>query len=343
MPDIKRRLAVLCCFLVFETCEKQVFYNGLEPIVTGWENEPSKLSASQCKKCHEKTHEEWLVGMHAQSWIDPLFAEAFQIEPREWCVHCHAPLKAQLQEYRNGKSQLILEGINCVACHVREGEIISATSSGRAPHPTRVRAYMSSSQFCAECHQFNFPVFAGQKVTYINEPMQNTFAEWKASAYERPCQFCHYEGHRLLGPHNSQWLADHFSSCEADFLEPQLVRFRCSLDSTRAHRMPTGDLFKSLSFEIAQNSTFSRIVFRKVWARFYGPGPLSGNTFWNRQLIHDYTIGPETMEITVTADAPGTGPLFARLVYNHHETSLAGPTILSDASTKISIWEKRLR
>jgi len=204
--------------LAFLSCAKgeeanRLFSGGLLPVTTGWEDEQSKLSSTYCKKCHEQVHTEWAAGMHARAWVDPVFVEAIKIEPRQWCVHCHAPLETQLQEYRvlrshaqsNASSGLLAEGINCAGCHVRQGNILATRDTGRATHPVRVTEHLKKAEFCAECHQFNFPIFQKEIPHYTKEVMQGTFQEWRDGGYERNCQTCHYEGHRLIGPHDHEW------------------------------------------------------------------------------------------------------------------------------------------
>ena len=56
---------------------------------------------------------------------------------------------------------------------------------------------------CAGCHQFNFPVLSakGDLVRYTDQPMQNTFGEYRASGTTAECIDCHMAkgSHRFAG------------------------------------------------------------------------------------------------------------------------------------------------
>lgn len=350
-------------FGTFDSCVGQteppavLFSRGLGPVTTGWEDEPEKLSAAYCAECHRDTHNQWQTGLHARAWVDPAFVEAARIEPREWCVHCHAPLQTQLAQHRREKTgapapatvrmnprhaSLLDEGINCAGCHVRNAKILATEVSGNAPHESVKTPYLKTSEFCAECHQFNFPLFRGEQVKYTSEPMQDTYAELKRSGYKRTCQTCHYEEHRLMGPHDRAWLRQHFSEFEAE-LSPGLISVRFDVDSFRGHNLPTGDLFKSLAFQAARDPGFQIVFFQKKWARVYGAGPLNAGTFWNRSLLANTGLRPEETRVNITFDSPPDGPVYLRLIYFTHDEHLGGKSDLTVAERQTVLWTRKLR
>lgn len=306
---------------------KPIFPKGLSSVETGWEDKRS-LSAKECMQCHKDTHREWSEGMHAKAWIDPLFQNAFKLEPRQWCINCHAPLSRQKIEFYTPTytdKALLNEGINCAACHVREGKVLGSKNFKDEFHEVVKSDYISTSQFCENCHQFNFPRFENEKIHYSKEPMQNTFEEWKHSGSSRECQSCHYDGHRLLGNHDTERLLKDFSEIEYEFSGKGLLFLNFALTSKRAHILPTGDLFHSIQFEVSKDPQFKKIYYRKRWSRYYGLGSLGGNTFWNRSLIRNTGIRPEEENITITIDAPpDDSPLYARIVYYFHDEELGG-------------------
>ncbi|MBK8399160.1 MAG: hypothetical protein IPL26_28455 [Leptospiraceae bacterium] len=317
----------LFLFVSCKQVDNPIFPKGIFSVTTGWEGKRS-LSSGECKFCHNKTHSEWKEGMHAKSWTDPLFQNAFRIERQEWCVNCHAPLSEQKKEFISGNysdESLLNEGINCVSCHVRNGKVLGFKNFKNEFHEVIKYEYLSTSEFCENCHQFNFPIFEKNKIHYSQEPMQNTFAEWKISSSTRSCQDCHYDGHRLLGNHDPKRLLKDFSDIQYEFSEKGLLHISFQLKNNRAHILPTGDLFHSIQLEIATDKDYKNIHFRKKWARKYGIGNIEGNTFWNRKLIQNSGFTPEDENISLTIDSPTSAKvLFVRLVYYFHDEELGG-------------------
>jgi hypothetical protein len=198
----------------------------------------------------------------------------------------------------------------------RNGKILGFKNFKNEFHEVIAFHYLSSSEFCASCHRFNFPKFIDKKVRYSNEPMQNTYNEWKKSRSFRICQSCHYEGHRLLGSHNPERLKKDFSSIEYEFLEKGLLWVRINFKQNRAHTLPTGDLSRSIQLEISKDKNYKKIYYRKKWARQYGIGKVSGNTLWNRSLIKNSGIRQDENYVSIIIDSPPKNiNLYARLVY----------------------------
>ncbi|HMZ64855.1 MAG TPA: multiheme c-type cytochrome [Leptospiraceae bacterium] len=323
-----------------------LFPKGVSSVETGWEGKRS-LSSKECQSCHNQTHLEWKDGMHAKAWTDPLFQNAFKIERQEWCVNCHAPLSEQKKEFldnSNSDKSLLAEGINCASCHVREGKVLGFQNFKNDFHEVIKFDSLSTSEFCENCHQFNFPRFEKNKIHYSNEPMQNTYSEWKNSNSSRTCQDCHYDGHRLLGNHNPERLEKDFSEIEYEFFEKGLLHISLRLKNNRAHILPTGDLFHSIQLEIATDPEYKHFHYRKKWARIYGIGNIGGNTFWNRKLIRNTGLTPNEELISLTIDAPNSNkPLYARLVYYFHDEELGGRNDLPSKEKMYVIREKILR
>ncbi len=194
-------------------------------------------SAKQCGACHPRQYEQWARSMHAYAQHSPVF-EAFNLTLLErtggtlgtFCSRCHTPIGTALGE--NGsvrnvhRSRISREGITCVVCHRRRDGVYRA--SGRVhvepgklvegcvygpfddtppqevtAHPTRSRAYLRQSQFCAECHDVIGP---------NGVRLEEAFAEWLHSPAARQgitCQHCHMgpvqgkpipESHWPVGP-----------------------------------------------------------------------------------------------------------------------------------------------
>ncbi len=345
---IKSILTLLVFFFLIH-CKKvtiPLFPKGISPVTTGWEGKQS-LSSKECQKCHTESHSQWQEGMHAKAWTDPLFQNAFRIEKHEWCVNCHAPLSEQKKEFLDKKytgESLLKEGINCVSCHVREGKVLGFKDFKNEYHEVIKFDYLSSSEFCENCHQFNFPRFEKDKIHYPSEPMQNTFTEWKKSSSTRSCQDCHYDGHRLVGNHDLERLRKDFSAIEYEFSEKGLLHISLKLKNNRAHILPTGDLFHSIQLEIATDQDYKQMHYRKKWARTYGIGNIGGNTFWNRTLIRNTGITPGEDNISLTIDAPQEyKTLYARIVYYFHDEELGGRNDLPLEQKMLVIRERILK
>ena len=322
-----------------------IFPKGVSSVVTGWEGKRD-LSSKECKNCHSVSHAEWQEGMHSRAWIDPLFQNAFAQERQEWCIHCHAPLQEQKNEFINPKKgyNLLNEGINCVSCHVRDGKVLGFKNLKNDFHEVIRFDYLKTSEFCENCHQFNFPRFSGKEIHYSKEPMQNTYVEWRNSISGRTCQDCHYDGHKLLGNHNPERLLKDFSDIEYEFSEKGLLHISFLINKNRGHVLPTGDLFHSIQLEVSLDSKFKTIYYKKKWARIYGLGKIGENVFWNRKLISNHGIQPEQDKINLTIDAPSQNKiLYIRLVYYFHDQELGGRVELPPKEKLFVIREKMLK
>ena len=313
-----------------EKPHKQLFSNGFHAALTGAENMPEKISSEYCGRCHSDIYRNWKMERHANSWTNDLFQKAYKIETKDWCIHCHAPLEMQKISIKNGNENAGLihesEGINCAGCHIRNGKGVSLE-------------YLKKPEFCAECHQFNFPVFQGENFHYSSHPMQDTFQEWKKSNSKKTCQECHFKNHRLEGPHSKDWLKEQFTDFTA-FTDggPVTISFKLK---DHGHRSPTGDLFRSFVLEASTDHGFKKIYFRKKWARFFMDGFLEKNVIWKRNLKVNSGFFPEESSVSVTIDRPAD-VIYARFIYYFHDPDLGGKTDLPPEKTQIIIWQKKI-
>ncbi len=318
-----------------------MFSQGRTPIITGFESTPEKLSASYCLECHRETHGEWERGMHARAWSNAVFQEAFAQERREWCVNCHAPLAAQNAAWHaeGSRAAILHEGINCVACHVREGHILTRREGACDGGPVRIHADFGEADFCAGCHQFNFPV-AFQPIRYSDAPMQNTYAEWRDSGSKYEGYQCHYAGHERGGSTNSARMSDTFYDFSVERLSPAVAHIAFHAVE-RGHLLPTGDLYRSVAVEAAYDPDFVEIYYRRRWARFFTSGQRGQDApagmHWNRRLSRNSGLRPETKLISLTIDAPRS-PVYVRLVRNLHDQDLGGLSRLRKSERMTVLW-----
>ena len=340
-------LVLLFLAIIYVDCKNEprtpLFPKGVQPVLTGYEVSPEKLSSSHCKSCHKETHSQWEKSLHSKAWTDPIFQEAFKIEKMEWCINCHAPLNSQKQEYLKQKTQsgysLLDEGINCAACHVREGKVLGSKNLKLEAHEVIDFPYLKTSEFCENCHQFNFPIFKNKQIHYSTEPMQNTYAEWKNLNSDKTCQSCHYEEHELIGPSHREWMKDLFSNFSVEEVKKGILSISFELDSRRAHTIPSGDLFHSLSFQASLKKDFSILIFEKKWARFYRIAKNKDGIFWDRDLKRNTGILGSETKINLSFDIPENKKVHLRLVYFYHDEHLGGKTNLSKEQRELVIWE----
>ena len=269
------------------------------------------IQSSGCKKCHPVQWNAWKKSFHSKAFTGVRFREAFQREPLEWCLNCHAPYHNSMSRnsgktpegppvqpvkefYRTDGTLYILErkeeneyhnsigvetalspldtplnrdGVGCAVCHLKNGIIY--TSEPVSPFKKLVASWIgghtlesdpSSGQkeFCAGCHEFNFPSTYGPVVGYTEHPMQTTVSDFVKTQKKienlvdrkKSCLQCHFKN----GYHGGSAIShgspgDDFSfefqtiPCEGDCS----VRIQMRIKSKKiGHPFPTGDLFRQL-------------------------------------------------------------------------------------------------
>lgn len=258
----------------------------------------ASLSADECAACHPADHKDWQESVHGRAYTNELFQDSLDIEPAVWCVNCHAPLAEQALPPVKGQIRIAdrnpvenpkikalrAEGINCAACHIRDGKIYTNHSEGAAKgepyHPMKYDPYLGSAGFCRGCHQFNFPYFAADKVVeYGPSPMQNTYNEWRASPVSWigiSCNDCHGSraNHKVYGPHTPGWLEKKIS-LEA-FRTDDCVTAILTLRGI-PHSFPTGDLFRGFDLKVtASGERVGVVSFGRKTADFKDAGAPDG-------------------------------------------------------------------
>lgn len=201
-----------------------------------------------CRGCHTREWESWSGSRHARAASGELFRIGFQLEPRRWCLSCHAPEEPDplhLDEH---------PGVTCASCHLREDGIATSrpVKDLEAPHALVHDPGLVRGDACRRCHQSDFP---------LNPQLanQDTMVEWERAGGEvfGRCVDCH------MGSPGPEGRAHGFPGTrDPDFLRRSLpVQARLlKRDShhlveivvgpARAgHRVPTGDPFRSLALE----------------------------------------------------------------------------------------------
>ena len=241
---------------------------GMTAIAVGTED-PALLDATQCRACHEAISDEWARSRHALAWTNGLFAREYGEAPKPWCVNCHAPTEPQQAQLAAGGGALVDQGVNCATCHVRNGALVSAKRAAASPHATTVDPSFGTPAFCADCHEFTFPVLGrdGVPVRMTGHPMQATVSSFAAGPYAREpdgCMTCHgsRHGHAFAGGHDSDMLG---AALEVDWCTEGDELALSVTNVAAGHVVPTGDIHRHLLLRVWRSSAPAG-----VWEAFFG-------------------------------------------------------------------------
>jgi hypothetical protein len=302
-------------------------------------------TSNDCAACHREIAREWAASLHKGAWTDDVFQSAYQIEPMEFCRNCHAPLSPRGHTPRGLAAS---EGVSCAACHVRDGMVLSS-GAGRgdaegtvAPHPVRADARFGRSEYCAGCHQFNFPAerSPGGPLFDTHMPMQDTFGEWQRSDHARrgtQCQDCHmpwrtaadgtrYRSHAFVGGRDPSLLSRSARvEVRATRTADRRVAVRATVVPTDVgHAFPTGDLFRRLELSVWLDDDPSRrrtISFSRSFADQFERRPDGTSGFVRRQAADSRVQPPGTGEPRVNRVsfpvAPDSSPRVVRWKFEH--------------------------
>jgi hypothetical protein len=183
-----------------------------------WSTVEQSLSPSDCGQCHAEQYRYWQQSRHAHAFSPGLIGQllTFDAAATAQCMQCHAPLAEQRTAFeaaraagegnKRDRQGLAADGNACGGCHLREFHRFgppqrvtgalgpSEPSELPAPHDGVTRTPLfEASEFCSACHQFPAEWAVNGK------PLQNTYAEWKASpqaARGETCQSCHMPDRR---------------------------------------------------------------------------------------------------------------------------------------------------
>ena len=289
---------------------------GTRPIDPGVRGESPLLDAGACRACHAAIVDEWATSRHAVAWTNDIFQREWRGRPQAWCVNCHAPLVTQQRDLDGAQAR---QGVDCATCHVRGGRLVSARRGARSPHETIVDASFGTPAFCADCHQFTFPVLdeaTGAALAMTDHPMQTTVSSFRAGpfAHERGgCLACHgsREGHAFPGAHDRGMRE---AALEVAWCRDAGGALAIGVTNAAAgHSVPTGDIHRHLYLRVWR-PTAPEAMFQAFFGRRFEPAPGGG-----KRTIWDSTIAPgETKRFTVAPAAlggDGDEPVHLELVY----------------------------
>ncbi len=283
---------------------------GARPIDPGT-GAAALLDARGCASCHAEIAAEWAKSRHALAWTNGIFQREYRARPLAWCVNCHAPLTTQQAgQFRDA-------GVDCATCHVRGGAIVNAHRRPGSPHTTVEDASFGSPAFCADCHQFTFPVLgAGGQVTRMTgHPMQTTVTSFRAGPYageQGGCLACH--GSRT----NHAFPGGHDAGMREAALDVAWCRRGQTLEvgvrnAAAGHHVPTGDIHRHINLRIWRSSA-PEALFEAFIGRRFDPAEGGG-----KRTVWDSTIAPQATQQHALALASLAGeadePINLELIY----------------------------
>jgi len=287
-----------------------------------------------CGTCHQAIAKEWRGSLHAQAWTDPIFQDAYVLEPLAPCRNCHAPENI-VRESVPASPQVpegvaARDGVSCAACHVRGGTVLTGLSTGwragakAAPHPVKATPALSSSAFCAGCHQFGFLAIVDGRHVETDEVQQDTFGEWQRSRSGQigeTCQDCHmpwvevpaaggtrrHRSHAFIGGFDEAFVRQAASVEVRATLTPDGIVAEARFTPGRiGHAFPTGDLFRRAELKVWVDglpAATATHALARTFRDFTEPGP-NGQPVRMRRQVLDTRVPP-----------PGTGaPAWRRIV-----------------------------
>ncbi len=236
---------------------------------------PRFIPAEKCGMCHVETYESWSRTFHALAAIDPVFVESLERTEKVWgaaavarCRACHSP--AAPSGSPDGEDSMAREGVTCSFCHSVIAVDRGADRNRFTVDPSRLAAglagegvgehhfgrhdLMTSSEFCAGCHELT----NGQGVGVLS-----TYSEWKDSPYaaeKTTCQGCHMPSkpgsgpgaeksktlraanlHFQMGGHSQDQLSSAARLDASHGVEGKRIFLDVDVTNSRAgHKLPTG-------------------------------------------------------------------------------------------------------
>lgn len=236
-------------------------------VPAGWTNE-------WCGECHKRDYAQWKGSRHNLSGSNENF-EAQILDPKggrkQWCMNCHVPINPgatvfstrepeDLDQNYTEHPEWLMNGIDCLTCHVRDGQVLVTHASEEAAtaHPIRIAPELGTAEFCGSCHQFDF--HDREHPDQFHGPLQQAsleeFLEFRATGeLETRCHDCHMPDgdHEMPGGYSLSLLQETFDlALSANWIDDGdaiLIEMDLSIGHV-GHRVPGGEhFFRFLSLQ----------------------------------------------------------------------------------------------
>ncbi|MDP7276111.1 MAG: multiheme c-type cytochrome [Planctomycetaceae bacterium] len=242
-----------------------IFNQGLHRLETG---APPHWTNQWCGTCHKQAYAEWKTSLHFVAGTN----ENFQAQclnagggRQQWCFNCHAPTNPaatlmplheprHLERLFEQPPQWLTQGVGCLTCHVRDGQVLveNVTDKAIAAHPVRRSPELGTAEFCAGCHQFNFK--DGNLPDYLHGPFQQAsleeFLDFRhADGSETRCHDCHMPAGNHVMPGYDNKMLNRALKLElaARWDRDQAVVSVSVTARDVGHKVPGGEFFRSLT------------------------------------------------------------------------------------------------
>lgn len=261
---------------------------GADPIDVGT-SARELVDAGACARCHADITAEWAKSRHALAWTNGIFQREFQAAPKQWCINCHAPMPVQQAELASADHALADQGVNCATCHVRAGRIVAAARGAASPHDTIVDASFGTPAYCADCHQFTFPVLAqkdGAVERMTDHPMQDTVASYGRGPFAGGadgCLMCHGSktNHAFAGGHDPGMIG---AAITVAWCRTAAAIAVTLTNAAAGHDVPTGDIHRHLNLRVWRSSA-PEAMFEAFLGRRFKPADDGGKiTTWDSSI-----------------------------------------------------------
>jgi hypothetical protein len=286
---------------------------GLSALLFSCTTTQPKISApaliadpNACEPCHSAAVAEWRQSQHAVAYTNGIFQSEFKPSKQAWCASCHSPLGEDPTNV-DDKDPLVTQGVSCAACHFPKGEMVSNKKLSSSPHQTKEDPNFGGASFCANCHEFNFPVLGKKGVLerYTDNPMQATVTQYKESglADSVSCLDCHAATpgkHRFPGSHHLETLQ---STLRVDLCRTGVNLNIKITNKEAAHNVPSGGVHRYMVLRAWRSSSpekmFEGYIGRKFKALDSGGKEMTSDTTLKAREERLYQIDANTLgEIT---------------------------------------------
>jgi len=250
--------------------------------------------AKTCSECHEAIYSSWKKSRHSLAWISEFYVEDSENHSKEKCLPCHIPQSVDPGEKPEPRIENRDDGVYCVSCHLKDGEMRGPYDLFSPSHPTREVGEFRKSVFCGSCHE-------------------KTYKEWQATDWDRSCQSCHMP--RKMGRltqkfplsylHRKRQVADHsfpHGEIRPDdiLMDFKFIKNKAKLSLTNKnvfHDLPTADngdprLYAYISFF---NSAGEELSSEK---EIIAPQKETALP-WNKAVVYNYFLSKGTVKAQV--------------------------------------------
>ncbi len=256
----------------------------------------NSVSAKECKNCHEEIYNEWSESMHAKAWTDPYYQIDYAFDGYyQVCLNCHIPLENQQENLvlgfnGRGKFKPILEpnpdfdpelqneGVTCIVCHIKDGEIVGPFGSEDSPHSVVADPEMTYGiKACKKCH-----VVGGNRWdTFYRIPPCGTVTEIEKGGQKIDCIGCHMtevfrpmaygmdkrkgRKHFFFGGHHPETVKKSLKVEYRKEVKKDKYRYIFTLTNVgAAHYLPTGTPDRHLTLELRLLDRNGNIMKEKI-------------------------------------------------------------------------------